>query len=181
MLCVKNSIRNFYLFIFKTIKGSFSTPLLHRVALDIKRQVVSIDTKMDWVKKFSFYNLTSNHKVFFMDMNQLDNYGLEQKWGLVLVDHGVAGTRYMNINKFAQLANFVIAHDAEISSDHMYKYEQMEVRDNFKYACKYSIYGSKDSYTSTLILSNFFNVSKLTTIFDQIKTDYGHVSCDLNF
>ena len=116
-----------------------------------------------------------------MDMNQLDNYGLEKKWGLVLVDHGVAGTRYMNINKFAQLANFIIAHDAEKSSDHMYKYEQMEVRENFKYACKYSIYGSEHRYTSTLILSNFFDVRKLTTIFDQIKNDNGHVSCDLNF
>ncbi len=142
--------------------------------------MVSIDTQQDWVNKFAFYRLTPNHKVLFMTPAEMDSYGLDKKWGLVLVDHLLGDKRYLNIIKFAQLANIVIAHDAEKNSDSHYKYEQMKVRENFKYACKYTIYDeTKKVYISTLILSNFIDVSQLKPIFDLIETDYGHVSCDL--
>ena len=89
-------------------KGSFSTPLLHRIGTEINKQVVSIDTQLDWVNKFAFYRLTPNHKILFMTPAEMDIYGLEKKWGMVLVDHGIAGTRYLNMIKFSQLANIVI-------------------------------------------------------------------------
>jgi len=75
-----------------------------------------------------------------------------------------------------------VAHDAERPSDHMYKYEEKQVRKHYKYACKFSIYTSKDKswYYSTLILSNWYDVQILEPIFNRIKTDYGHVSCNTN-
>jgi hypothetical protein len=113
---------------------------------------------------------------------EMDLYGLDKKWGLVLIDHLLGEKRYLNIIKFAQMANIVIAHDAEKNNDKYYKYEQMKVREYFKYACKYSIYDvTKSVYISTLILSNFIDVSQLKAILDQIETDYGHVTCDLTF
>lgn len=42
---------------------------------------------------------------------EMDIYGLEKKWGMVLVDHLQAETRYLNMIKFAQLANIVIGID----------------------------------------------------------------------
>ena len=155
---------------------------MHRVGLDTGKQVVSIDTQQDWVNKFAFYRLTSNHQVLFMSPNQMNSYGLEKKWGLVLVDHLIAESRYLNMIKFSEVANIVIGHDAEKNNENYYHYEQMKVRDKFKYACKYSIYDeTKKSYISTLILSNFIDVRKLETIFEKIQTDYGQVSCDLTF
>ena len=113
---------------------------------------------------------------------EMDLYGLDKKWGLVLIDHLLGEKRYLNIIKFAQMANIVVAHDAEKNNDKYYKYEQMKVREHFKYACKYSIYDeTKSVYISTLILSNFIDVSQLKAILDQIETDYGHVTCDLTF
>ena len=166
----------------KLKQGSFSTPLLHRVGIDIQKTVVSIDTQLDWVKKFQFYNLTANHQVLFMSPAKMDEYGLDKKWGLVLVDHLVGEKRYDNMIKFAKIANIVIGHDAEKRNEYYYKYETMKVRDSFKYVCKYSIYDeTKNTYISTLILSNFIELSLLKPIFDKVNTDYGQVSCDLNF
>lgn len=69
-----------------------------------------------------------------------------------------------------------------MSNDKYYKYEQMKVKDNFKHACKYSIYDeTKKIYISTLILSNFIDVTQMKPIFDKIETDYGQVSCDLSY
>ena len=111
----------------------------------------------------------------------MDEYGLDKKWGLVLVDHLVGEKRYLNMIKFANLANIVIGHDAEKRNDYYYKYEQMKVRNHFKYACKYSIYDeTKNVYISTLILSNFIELDKLKIVFDKVNTDYGQISCDLN-
>jgi len=105
---------------------------------------------------------------------------MEQKWGMVLVDHLSGGTRFQNIINFANSSQIVVAHDAERQSDSFYLYEAKNVRSYFKYACKFSIYDqSKSYYISTLILSNSFDVSRMKQIFDAISTDFGHVSCDL--
>ena len=160
----------------------FSTPLLHRVGLEINKQVVSIDTQLDWVKKFSFYGLTSTHKVLFMNAADMDKYGLDKKWGMVLVDHGIADTRWRNMINFANLANIVIGHDAEVINEKYYIYETKKVKESFRYACKYSIYDeTKKIYISTLILSNFVDVTKLKAIFDKVATDNGAISCDLSY
>jgi hypothetical protein len=118
-----------------------------------------------------------------VDTKIIFKYGSDKNWGLVLVDHSTAATRYLNIIDLAKKAQIVVAHDAERPSDHMYKYEEKNVRKYYKYACKFSIYTSKDKswYYSSLILSNWYDVQMLEPIFNQIKTDYGHVACNLNF
>ncbi len=162
--------------------GFFSTPLLSNVTSDYDRRLVSVDTKFEWLSKFLDYNKTQNHNVFLVDTESIIKYGSDKKWGLVLVDHSTAATRYINIIDLAQKAQIVVAHDAERPSDHMYKYEEKNVRKYYKYSCKFSIYTSKDKswYYSTLILSNWYDVKILEPIFNKVKTDYGHVACDLN-
>jgi hypothetical protein len=163
--------------------GFFSTPLLHNVTSDYSRQLISVDTKFEWLSKFLDFNNTKSHRVYLVNTETIVNYGLDKKWGLVLVDHSTAGTRYLNIISMADKAQVVVAHDAEKPSDHMYKYEEKNVKKFYKYACKFSIYTSEDNswYYSTLILSNWYDVRILRPIFDQVYTDYGHFSCDLNF
>jgi len=161
--------------------GMFSTPLLHKIAADHNRKFVSVDTEFGWIQKFVSYNLTSMHRVYQITTQQLNTFGMEQKWGMVLVDHLSGATRFQNIINFANSSQIVVAHDAERQSDSFYLYEAKNVRSYFKYACKFSIYDqSKSYYISTLILSNSFDVSRMKKIFDSISTDFGHVSCDLN-
>ena len=44
--------------------GMFSTPLLHKIAVDKNVKAYSIDSQHDWALKFTFYNLTDNHLVY---------------------------------------------------------------------------------------------------------------------
>ena len=168
--------------------GSFSTPLLHKLAVDTKKQVVSIDTNIDWVNNFIFYNKTMNHKIYCMPNFEFieQKLGLEdnKRWGIVLVDHINAVGRAFDAKKYANKAEIVLVHDAEKTVEHGYKYEQNKIRDPFKYVCKFSVYTKKDRsvYVSTLLLSNYHNFEQIKSIFDKITTDYGHISCDsINF
>lgn len=160
--------------------GMFSTPLLHKIGADNNRLVVSLDNNLNWLNRFILYNSTKTHKIFHLSEDDMNNYGLDKRWGLVLVDHFNARTRSFNAIDFSNLAEIVILHDAEKSSEHMYQYEKNDIRSHFKFACKYSIFTNekKSSYVSTIILSNFINLNQLEDLFKQIKTDYGHVACD---
>lgn len=62
--------------------GMFSTPLLHKVAIDQGRKLVSVDTEFEWVEKFAPYNISSSHKVYFLSMDDLMVYGLEKNGDL---------------------------------------------------------------------------------------------------
>lgn len=163
--------------------GMFSTPLLHRLAIHSNRYAVSIDSEFDWANKFKFYNLTKSHKIHVMNIEQMNEFGLSKQWGVVLVDHSSGGNRHLNMIKFCNTSTIVIGHDAEKWYEHYYKYEEKNVKDFFKYSCKFSIYvdEAKLTYVSTLILSNFVDVSRLKLVFDNIVSDYGHVSCDMGF
>lgn len=162
--------------------GMFSTPLLHNIATDQKRQMVSIETNYDWLQKFIIYNKTINHKIYRLNSFKLNYYGLDKHWGLVLVDHIYNTKRSSNVINFSKRAQIVVVHDAEKSQEDFYHYEKNKLQGYFKYACKFSIYSesTQSEYISTLILSNFVNLDKLSDIFNKVITSYGHVACDLN-
>ncbi|CAF0983663.1 unnamed protein product [Brachionus calyciflorus] len=167
--------------------GSFSTPLLHKISSDYNRQLVSIDTNQDWINRFIIYNTTKNHRLYFY--HDFNNFQQKfdtkfSKLGLVLVDHIYAGLRPIHAKYFANNTEIVIVHDAEKRSDTFYLYEKNNnIRAFFKYACKFSLYQNfeKTSYISTLILSNFIDLTILERIFKSVKSDFGHVACDLSF
>lgn len=163
--------------------GMYSTPILYRISMEYKRNLVSIDTSLDWINKFISYNLTNYHKIYYFKNHQeLSEFGKDRKWGMVLVDHTYAALRPFDVINFADKAEIVLAHDAESSSDFMYKYNEKNVRSHFKYACKFSVFHGKQktSHTSTIILSNKIDLNKLQIIFDKVRTEFGHTSCDLN-
>jgi hypothetical protein len=163
--------------------GMYSTPLLHNLGAHSNRHVVSVETNLEWLQKFIIYNSTRTHKLYHLSKSELNLYGLNKLWGLVLVDHGDAAARSLNVLNFSKLAMIVLIHDAEQSSEHMYNYVKNKLRDAYKYSCKYSPFSSKEktSTTSTLILSNFINLDNLKDLFGRISNDFGHVACDVNF
>ncbi|CAF1068186.1 unnamed protein product [Brachionus calyciflorus] len=166
--------------------GSFSTPLLHKMSIDYYRKLISIDTNSDWVDKFKLYNDTRDHRVYLVENfeNLEDKIGSKnKKWGLVLVDHIEANKRPTHAKYYAEKSEIVIVHDAEKSSEIYYQYEANSLRSSFKQACKFSIYQNKEktSYISTLILSNYIDLTILESIFEKVKTEFGHVACNLSF
>lgn len=163
--------------------GMFSTPLLHKIAIDQNRLLVSVDTELGWVQKFTGYNSTQHHRIYHLgDPNKMHSFGLDKKWGMVLVDHLSGETRYQDVINFANISQMVVVHDAERVSESYYNYERNKIRNYFSYTCKYSLYDqTKSNYISTLLLSNFVNMDKFKSIFQQIPTDYGHVACDVNY
>jgi len=167
--------------------GGFSTPILHRIGAEFNRQVVSVDVSLEWVTKLIIYNTTSTHKIYHVKNSDLETFGRDKSWGLVLVDHGgpPAYTRSTYALDFAHKAKIVVAHDAEKMSEKHFKYEKNKVKNHFKYACKYTAFQNKNlirsQYVSTWILSNYIDLKDLKSIFDAIPTDHGHVACDSNY
>lgn len=162
--------------------GLYSTAILHKIAHDRKHNLVSVDTNYEWMKKFTFYNSTSFHRLFYLPTKEdLLIFGLNQMWSLVLVDHSFANLRPKSVIAFAKKAQIVIAHDTERLAEGGYQFEKNNIREHFMYVCKFSIYSTKDKkvYVSTTILSNYIDVASiLRRPFENIDTDFGHVSCD---
>lgn len=163
--------------------GMFSTPILSKIAIEYKRKLISVDTEKNWVDKFIGYNSTELHKIYLMsDYRELSQYGRNSSWGIVLVDHFYATARSLDVISFANNSQIVLAHDAEKMYDAMYRYDVNKVTSYFKYGCKFSLFRepSRKLYISTIILSNFIDLNSFKPIFDLVKSDYGHVSCDMN-
>ena len=120
--------------------GKFSTTLLHKIAVDSQKQLLSVDSDINWVSKFKFYNNTKYHKIFSVNnfTNIEHKFGLSKKkmWGVVLVDHINAVQRAFDAKFYAQRAEIVIVHDAEKQGESGYKYEVNGLRSPFKYYCK---------------------------------------------
>ena len=162
----------------------FSTRLLHKISVDFNRTVISVDNNLERIKLLNQYNTTELHRLIFLPTrDDMHKFGIRNLWGLVLVDHVHADERYKDVLNFANRAKIVLAHEAEKKNEYFYKYEENKVRGNYKYVCKLSVYinPGKTSYISTLIMSNYIDLEHFGFIFDKVKTDYGHVSCDTSY
>ena len=158
--------------------GFYSTPVLHKLAVDKEKIAFSIETNAEWAQKFEFYKETSTHQMHVMSFDEMTNFELDKSWGVVLVDHGFANKRFISILKYANKSQIILAHDAEDAAELFYEYKHFKIREHFKYSCRYSLFHqnnrSLSDHTSTLLLSNFIDVSRFEKIFKNIKTDYGY-------
>jgi hypothetical protein len=161
--------------------GTFSTGMLHKVALNLNRTVVSVDSNPDWFQQMLKFQNEELHKLFLVrSSEEMHKLGTDKLWGMVFVDHIYGGERHIDIKTFANKAHIVVAHDAEKHFEDMYKYEANKIRDNFKYVCKYSLFKNKEQtqYISTYIMSNYVDLDFLYIVFEKIKTDFGASPCD---
>ena len=164
--------------------GKFSTRLLHKISVDFARTVISVDNSLDWIQQLVQYNTTELHSLIHLSsINDMHKFGINKFWGLVLVDHIYGNERYKDVLNFADRAKIVVVHDAEKLNENLYRYEANKVRGHFKYVCKFSVFNNQKqtSYISTLIMSNFIDLKHFDSVFDNVKTDYGHVSCDTSY
>lgn len=130
--------------------GLFSTPLLHWMCIDGKRDLVSYENYTyyyDIVKKFE----TATHKIHLI--NHWDEADIieNKHWGVVFVDHQPDERRMVDIKRLANNADFIVIHDTETKMDHVTHFS--EIWPLFKWRYNYQ---RQKPYTS--VVSNFIDV-----------------------
>lgn len=150
----------------------FSTPLLHKIAKDQNRNLVSVDTDLELINKFVLYNVTKSHKIY--NISDFMNYGRKRDWALVFIDQSRIMQRPQSkIALFAQKAQIVVLHDSG---------EESKMTEHFRYVCKFTLFRPPEdsSNVSTALMSNFIDLKAiLTPVFQKVITEYGHTNtCD---
>ncbi|CAF1170148.1 unnamed protein product [Adineta steineri] len=108
--------------------GSSSTPLLHRLAVDQNRFLLSADSDIRWVNYFvSGLQKTELHQMKYVEVKTemgvewaAANLSDAAKWSIVFIDHRPGPRREFDLRAYALRSTLVLLHDTEVAS--MYKY-----------------------------------------------------------
>ncbi len=110
--------------------GSTSTPLLHNLALEQNRRLVSADSDRRWINYFSSFTINNTlHKLKHVEVTS--EMGIEwstsglanaENWSVVFIDHRPGPRRQFELMLYAGRSDIVIIHDTEQST--LYKYDQ---------------------------------------------------------
>lgn len=133
--------------------GLFSTPVMHWLCQESKRQLVTYEdhpTYYKWNKTFR----SGTHELIFVE--DWDKIPLEnQHWGVAFIDHNPPQRRKIEAARLANIADYVIVHDTEPEMDIETNYIK-DVFPLFKYHYQYT---KGRPYTS--VLSNFIDSSTI--------------------
>lgn len=139
--------------------GDGSTKKLHEYC-HRKRKLFSYESNLEWYRTFEYlragYGYPDGviHSVEYVGKNwepAIENH--RYNIGVLFSDEAPGEMRKYNIAMFAQTAQVIVAHDAEISNDGGYKYSLLKPL--FKYTKLHEFPGA-----STAAFSNFIDVSK---------------------
>ncbi len=131
--------------------GTFSTPVLHYLCVLAKRHLVSYDNDKEWLNIWGRYQC-EYHDIKFV--NNWDEAKIEKKWDVALVDHSPDFRRVKEIKRLANLAKYIVIHDANGRWERNYYYST--IYPLFKYK---KIWDKDD--THTVVLSNFVSLEDL--------------------
>jgi hypothetical protein len=97
--------------------GHYSTPILHAVLKPSGRALVSIESKLDWLRQF--IHLQSEHHQLIHSTRLAE---CDRQWSVVFVD-GL--DRVSMIQRFRDKAEFIVVHDSNDDAPHrsLYKLE----------------------------------------------------------
>lgn len=140
--------------------GDYSTPILHYILTNQKRNLLSTDTDKKWLNLFVHLE-NEYHKFQYVDVYdndwdlnpkpwKWDEIG-NKKWSVVFIDHRPGERRKIDIERFKNSSEIIVIHDTEQKS---YGYDS--VIEKFKYKYTYKIYN-----VYTTLVSNFKDVYKL--------------------
>ncbi len=130
--------------------GFFSTTLLRWLCQMHRRTLYSFESSNFWYQK-AMVRPVPFHKVI-----KIDNWNeakIEKHWGMVLVDHSPDERRWVEIKRLANLAEYMIIHDSNLSYVKKYGYEK--IWDLFKYRYDYTKLNP-----NTSVVSNFHDLKE---------------------
>jgi hypothetical protein len=133
--------------------GDGSTEKLHDYCKNDGRLLYSYESNLEWYRKFEKHR-TYRHTLEYVGNNWevlLERH--REPIGVLFSDEAPGEMRKYNISMFATLAKVIVAHDAEPSNDHAYRFSWVKCL--FKYHKLHEFPGA-----STIVFSNFIDVSK---------------------
>lgn len=125
--------------------GLFSTPVLHWLCLDNKRELVSYDNTREYYDMNKTFE-SPTHKIFYVDNDDWRAADIDKHWGMVFIDQHPSLRRGEDAVRLAQLADYVVMHDTNDEPGHNYQ----KVWAHYKYR-----YDWKRQKPYTTVLSNF--------------------------
>lgn len=90
--------------------GVWSTPVLHALAAPIERRLVSVESKDDWLDRFTYMRCSWHEIVHTATWDQIPE--IDEPWGVVFVDHGHA-PRGPVVSALRLKARLIVMHDSE--------------------------------------------------------------------
>ncbi len=130
--------------------GVFSTPYLHYQCILSNRLLVSYENFEPWANFFIKYGYQNkNHSIFIVD--DYKQASIDCNWDVVLIDQTPDSSRSEEIKRLANLAKYIVIHDANPSNDKVTHYST--IYPLFKYKTDWM--GDKNR---TTVLSNFVDL-----------------------
>ncbi|MFA5036109.1 MAG: hypothetical protein WC479_02940 [Candidatus Izemoplasmatales bacterium] len=131
--------------------GVFSTPVLHWLCEKHKRNLLTIESNRNWHHFCRKYYRTDYHKHLWVENWDQADSAIKKEWDVVLVDHSPSERRITEISKLANLAKYIVIHDADAMKDREYHYP--EIYPLFKYRFNFT-----EVEPATTVLSNFVDL-----------------------
>ncbi len=136
--------------------GVFSTPYLHWMCKKMNRYLLTLESDEKWFNFCRRYYVTGRGKPFWHRFVFVKNWDdadslINKEWDVVLVDHSPSERRVEEIRKLANLAKYIIIHDADAHKEHNYHYST--IYGLFKYR-----YDFTEVEPATTVLSNFIDL-----------------------
>ena len=101
--------------------GYNSTPILHELCPD--RLLVSLDSEAEWVERFASFRSFSHKIKTEPNWDDTTPYLQSILWDIVLIDHHPCERRVIDIKLLMHNTRFMIIHDTQPTSAHVYHYE----------------------------------------------------------
>jgi hypothetical protein len=156
----------------------YSTKVLRKIVkAQHGRNLISIELKNKPTIALEYYNTSTYHNIYMVTPEEMLNYGKDQAWGVVFIDNKLSQLRHINVIRFANNTQLVLVHDAEPEKESKYMLKRNQVGDYYKFKCEYTVYDNKTAPHTTLMLSNFVDLTEIGKILELLKTDYGYKIC----
>ena len=136
--------------------GVFSTPILHWLCEKDKRNLVTIENDYSWSKFCKQYYQTDFHKFYRVKTWDKADSLINKKWDVVLVDHSPSARRVEEIKKLANLAKYIVVHDANEWHENIYHLSTIYPLFKYKFIFK-------EAEPHVAVLSNFVSLEDLFT------------------
>ena len=133
--------------------GWYSTPLLHWLCSDTKRNLASYENFKGYFDLFQ-NGLNEFHKTYLV--NSYEGIGTDRKWDVAFIDTNPMEIRAHIALSLANNANIIIVHDSEHREEKYYHYREL-LYPVFKYRYDYTKFKPNTSVFSNFTSLEFLN------------------------
>ena len=109
--------------------GFFSTPYLHWKTYLQKRELVTFENNLEFIKLFDRYQTYWHEVVPVTDWDSID---LSGHWGVALIDHAPKERRIEEIKRLADTCDYIVIHDTQGRRENVFHYRDTLVTFNYR-------------------------------------------------